>query len=132
MKRILLFLPLLAAAPALVAVYFQYLASPPVSPPAEILSTPDANLKAARAANGRASKLFSQARAGTGQEKELLQQAIIQYRICLAYENAHTRGWSAVRGRPPESRSKPIASGAAQPSIHPDSDSKHGHSDRAK
>jgi hypothetical protein len=88
MKRILLLLPLLVVPPALTAAYFLHLAPPSMSHATDILSTPDANLRAARAAHERASRLFSKARTGKGKEKELLQQAIIQYRICLAYENA--------------------------------------------
>ena len=92
MRRVLLLLPLLVVPPSLVAAYFLYLVPARVQA-TETVGTPEANGQAARTAFERTSRLLTQARAGNGQEKELLQQAVIEYRVCLAYE-AGTAGIS--------------------------------------
>jgi len=90
MKRLLLVLPLLAIPPFLVAGYFLYLAPTVVRDGPEMVATQESNLKAARTASVRAGRFLTQAQARTSQEKELLQQAVVQYRICLAYEAVTT------------------------------------------
>jgi len=90
MKRVLLFLPLMAVPPALVAGYFLYLAPMGLGGGPERVGTRETNLLAARTASMRAGRFLTQARASTSQEKELLQQAVVQYRVCLAYEAVTT------------------------------------------
>ncbi len=92
MRRVLLLLPLLVVPPSLVAAYFVYLVPAARVQATETVGTPEANGQAARTAFERASRLLTQARAGNGQEKELLQQAAIEYRVCLAYETGTTAG----------------------------------------
>jgi hypothetical protein len=90
MKRLLLSLPLLAVPPALVAGYFLYLAPVVKEGGPEMVGTQETNLQVARTASERAGRFLTQARASSSQQKELLQQAMIQYRVCLAYEAGTT------------------------------------------
>jgi hypothetical protein len=88
MKRVLSLVPLLVLPPLLVAGYFICIEGVrPWSRP-EISPTDD-NLQAARTALRRANRFLDRARqARPGSSAELLTQAVVQYRVCLAYEPA--------------------------------------------
>lgn len=90
MRRLLLLFPLLVVPPVLVAAYFVYFERTPPLPTSVSDHVPgniERNSHAAQMAFQRANQLLSQARqTHSTKQPELLTQAVIQYRVCLAYE----------------------------------------------
>jgi len=122
MKRVLLLVPVLTIPPALVAAYFLYLAPPSVRWAAQTASAHEDNLQAARTAYERASRLVSQVRTGKGSHQELLRQAVVQYRVCLAYEAGTAdagRLFDEARQNLEVSRLLFVQGQAPAPPIHP-------------
>jgi len=147
MKAILIWLPLLALPPALSAGYYFGMEQARMAGPGRPTGqSHDSNLHSAQSAFEQATRLLNQARqASPGKERDLLRQAVVQYRVCLAYESATTAParlfdearhnleatrllleqsqqplQEASRGRqPPESRLQPKTPGADAPGSPP-------------
>ncbi len=95
MKQILFWLPLFALAPTLAVGYYlgmEHGSARTTKSAGEGGEALDPNLHAARSAFEQASRLQERAsQASPGKSQELLRQAIVQYRLCLAYESRGTQ-----------------------------------------
>jgi hypothetical protein len=88
MARFLLLLPLLIVPPMLVTGYFLYLAVPVHDEVNENTAGPVGSLLAARRALVRGNAHVGQALIDQDQGNDPVQQAIVEFRFCLAYESA--------------------------------------------